>query len=73
MIPTITLNMAGKKAVFVGRAETAVDKIYCVEDTLDSITVYGDGDKYNIPPCMPPGATTPTVMGQRMSTRPSTP
>lgn len=47
-VPTITLNEAGKKAVFVGWTETAVDKIYSVGDTLDSSTVYAAGEKYTI-------------------------
>ena len=47
-VPTITLNEARKKAVFVGWTETAVDKIYSVGDTLDSSTVYAAGEKYTI-------------------------
>lgn len=48
MIPTITLNEAGKKAVFIGWTETAVDKIYGVEDTLDPSMVYSAGSQYTI-------------------------
>ena len=47
-VPTITLNEAGKKAVFVGWTETPVDKIYGVEDTLAPSTVYAAGGKYTI-------------------------
>lgn len=47
-VPTITLNEAGKKAVFVGWTETPVNKIYGVEDTLAPSTVYAAGGKYTI-------------------------
>lgn len=47
-VPTITLNEAGKKAVFVGWTETPVDKIYGMEDTLAPSTVYAAGGKYTI-------------------------